>query len=219
MRFYSTTGDGPGFRDIGLSHNPFNALVVPRPIGWISSVGANGQANLAPYSFFNTVCGNPPMVMFSSGQRGTSEWLDKDSLRNIRETRRFVVNMATAAQQVQMTNSSAAAPPEIDEFEAVGLEKLPGRTVDVPRVKGAPVHLECELERIVDLTDGGLRPGAVLAIGRVTGIHIDESVIDGDRVDIVRAVPIARLGYFEYCRVEQTFDIPTPKWPLEDRTG
>ncbi len=218
MRFYSTTGDGPGFLDIGLSHNPFNALVVPRPIGWISSVSASGQANLAPYSFFNTVSGRPPMVMFSSAERGTGEATEKDSLRNIRETKQFVVNLATAAQQAEMNDSSAAAPPEIDEFDAVGLEKLAGRTVKVPRVKGAPVHLECELDRFVDLSNGGSRSGSVMTIGRVTGVHIDESVIDGDRVDIVRAAPIARLGYFDYCRVDATFVIARPEWPLADRT-
>ncbi len=218
MRFYSTSGDGPGFRDVGLSHNPFTALVVPRPIGWISSLGAGGRANLAPYSFFNAVSGRPPMVMFSSSERAPGTWADKDTLRNIRETRQFVVNLATAAQQGEMNDSSAPAPEDVDEFEAVGLNKLPGRTVAVPRVDGAPVHLECALDRFVDLTDGGTRPGTVLTIGRVTGVHIAESVIVGDAIDIRRAAPLARLGYFEYCRVDETFDIPRPDWPLAPRT-
>jgi flavin reductase (DIM6/NTAB) family NADH-FMN oxidoreductase RutF len=214
MKFYSTTGRGPGFRDIGLDHNPFNALVVPRPIGWISTVGATGLANLAPYSFFNAVSGRPPMVMFSSSERSPSDPTAKDTLRNIRETKQFVVNLATAAQQTEMNESSAAAPPDVDEFEAVGLEKLPSHFVAPPRVKGAPVHLECELDRFVDLTDGGQRPGTVLTIGLVVGVHIDDAVIVDGKVDIARVKPIARLGYFEYCVVDETFDIMRPTWPL-----
>ena len=217
MRFYSTAADGPGFRDIGLNHNPFNALVVPRPIGWISTVNAKGQANLAPYSFFNAVSGRPPMVMFSSSERAPGDATEKDTLRNIRETGQFVVNLATAMQQAEMNDSSADAPAGVDEFDAVGLEKLASHLVAPPRVKGAPVHLECELDRIVDLTNGGQRPGTIVTIGRVVGVHIDEDVIVDGKVDIVRAKPIARLGYFEYCRVDETFDIPRPSWPPAKR--
>ena len=215
MRFFSTTGEGPGYRDVGFDHNPFQALVVPRPIGWISTVNAAGQANLAPYSFFNAVSSRPPMVMFSSSERAPRNTIEKDTLANIRATRQFVVNLATARQQHEMNDSSAAAPADVDEFEAVGLEKLPSHHVAPPRVKGAPAHLECELERFVDLTDGGTRPGTVITIGRVVGIHIDDAVIVDGKVDIARAQPIARLGYFEYCRVDETFDIFRPSWPLE----
>lgn len=216
MIFYSTTGDGPGFRDVGLAHNPFNALVVPRPIGWISSLSASGVANLAPYSFFNAVCGRPPMVLFSSSEHDQVGAV-KDTLSNVRETGEFVVNLATANQQAEMNDSSAAAPSEVDEFEAVGLEKLPSRAVAVPRVGGAPVHLECKLDRFVDLSNGGTRPGSVLTIGLVVGIHIDESLIVGGRVDIARAKPIARLGYFDYSRVDDVFEIARPVWPLASR--
>jgi flavin reductase (DIM6/NTAB) family NADH-FMN oxidoreductase RutF len=214
MIFFSTTGAGPSFRDVGLTHSPFNALVVPRPIGWISSVSAAGVANLAPYSFFNAVCGRPPMVMFSSTESGDAR-REKDTLSNIRETGQFVVNVSTAAQQAAMNDSSADAPHDVDEFDAVGLAKLPGISVAVPRVEGAPAHLECELDRFVDLTDGGTRPGTIVTIGRVVGIHIDEALVSEGKVHISRAKPIARLGYFDYCRVDETFEIPRPNWPLD----
>lgn len=214
MIFFSTTGAGPSFRDVGLAHNPFNALVVPRPIGWISSVSAAGIANLAPYSFFNAVCGRPPMVMFSSTESGEAGRGEKDTLSNIRETGQFVVNVSTAAQQTAMNDSSADAPRDVDEFDAVRLAKLPGVSVAVPRVEGAPAHLECELDRFVDLTDSGAKPGTIVTIGRVVGIHIAEALVSDGKVHISRAKPIARLGYFEYCRVDETFDIPRPNWPL-----
>lgn len=215
MIFYSTTGDGPGHREIGLAHNPFNALVVPRPIGWISTVDPAGIANLAPYSFFNAVSSHPPMVMFTTSEapaRGAAK--EKDTLGNIRQIGQFVVNLATAAQQAEMNDSSAPAPADIDEFDAVGLAKLPGRAVAAPRVKGAPVHLECVLDRIVDLREPGSAAGSIMTIGRVVGVHIDEALIVDGKVDIGRAKPIGRLGYFEYCRVDETFDILRPRWPL-----
>ena len=213
MIFYSTTGDGPGYREAGLDHNPFNALIVPRPIGWISTVSAAGIPNLAPYSFFNAVSGRPPMVMFCTSEAATPG-AEKDTLGNIRETREFVVNLATAAQQTEMNDSSAAAPHDVDEFAAIGLEKLPSRVVASPRVGGAPVHLECVLDRIIDLRDPKSKLGSIMTIGRVVGVHIDETLIIGGNVDISRAKPIGRLGYFEYCRVDETFDISRPTWPL-----
>lgn len=216
MIFFSTTGTGPGYRDVGLTHNPFTALIVPRPIGWISTVSATGIANLAPYSFFNAVSSRPPMVMFSSSEAPV-EGVEKDTLANIRETKHFVVNLATAAQQAEMNESSASAPRDVDEFDAVGLEKLEGHTVIAPRVKGAPVHLECVLDRIIDLAEPGSRFGSVMTIGRVVGVHIDEAVVIDGKVDISRAKPIGRLGYFEYNRVDQTFDILPPTLSLNRR--
>ncbi len=213
MIFFSTQGNGPGYRDVGLAHNPFNALVVPRPIGWVSTVSLGGVANLAPYSFFNAVSSRPPMVMFSSSE-GPAEGREKDTLANVRETKEFVVNLATAGQQKEMNDSSAPAPHDIDEFDAVGLEKLEGRIVAAPRVKGAPVHLECVLDRVVDLSASAHSTGSTMVIGVVVGIHIEESIVIDGKVDISRAKPIARLGYFEYCRIDETFEILRPAWPL-----
>ena len=153
------------------------------------------------------------MVMFSSSEAPV-EGAEKDTLANIRATQQFVVNLATASQQAEMNDSSAPAPHDIDEFDAVGLERLDGHAVAIPRVKGAPVHLECVLDRIVDLTQPESRLGSIMVIGQVVGIHINESIIVDGKVDISRAKPIARLGYFEYCRVDQTFDILRPTWPL-----
>ncbi len=216
MIFYSTTGDGPGYREVGFAHNPFNVLVVPRPIGWISSVSAAGVANLAPYSFFNAVSSRPPMVMFTTSEAPV-QGAEKDTLSNIRETRQFVVNLATAEQQQEMNDSSAPAPHDIDEFDAVGLEKLPGQMVKAPRVKGAPVHLECVLDRIIDLREPGSAAGSIMTIGRVVGVHIADALVADGKVDISRAKPVARLGYFEYCRVDETFDMLRPDWPLKSK--
>ena len=129
----------------GLAHNPWTSLVVPRPIGWISSLSDQGVANLAPYSFFNAVAGIPPFVMFSSAGR-------KDSQTNIEATGEFVVNMATADLKDALNTSSAAVDQAVDEFELAGLEKAPCRNVAVPRVAASPVALECILNRVVPLT-------------------------------------------------------------------
>ena len=129
----------------GLAHNPWTALVVPRPIGWISSLSENGVANLAPYSFFNAVSGAPPFIMFSSYGR-------KDSQINIEATGEFVVNMAVAELKDALNRTSAPFEPDIDEFERAGLEKAGCHNVAVPRVADSPVALECILNQVVTLT-------------------------------------------------------------------
>ena len=134
----------------GLRRNPFNAVVVPRPIGWVSSVDAEGRVNLAPFSFFNAVSYVPPQVMFATTEPHR-EGGDKDSLRNIRETGEFAVNLATWPLREAVNASSAPAPHGIDEFELAGLTKAPARLVSPPLVAESPVHLECVLVQIVEL--------------------------------------------------------------------
>jgi len=189
----------------GLAHNPWNALVVPRPIGWISSRAPNGVDNLAPYSFFNAVSGQPPMVMFSSAGR-------KNSQANIEATGEFVVNMAVAALQDEMNLTSAPVGPETDEFELAGLEKAPCNHVAVARVARAPVAMECVLTQVVPLiTRDGTKARSDLLIGEVVGIHIaDEVIVDG-MLDITRLRPLARLGYMDYTIVENVFAMPRPR--------
>lgn len=217
MIFYRTDGDGPGFKDFGLKHNPFLALVAPRPIGWISTIDAQGVVNLAPFSFFNAVSSRPPMVFFGANGSHLAAGGDKDSLKNVRETGEFVANLATWSLRQSMNDSSTPAPREVNEFEAVGLDALPSQIVRAPRVKQSPVHLECKLVRFVELP-GDEKTGEqnTMTIGRVVGVHIDEQLIDNGRVDITRAKPIARLGYLDYAVIERVFEIKRPSWPLDE---
>ena len=196
----------------GLPHNPFNAIVLPRPIGWISSVDRDGRVNLAPYSFFNAVAYVPPQIMFSATGAHQHGGL-KDTVRNIEETGQFVVNVATWSLREQMNLSSVAAPPGVDEFEIAKLSKAASAAVKPPRVGESPIHLECELVQIVPL----LAPSEALpnrmVIGKVLGIHIDEAVMTDGLVDITKLQPIGRMGYHQYVRVTEAFEMQRPEWP------
>ena len=190
----------------GLPHNPFNAIVTPRPIGWISSRDTDGNDNLAPYSFFNAVAYVPPQVMFSStGQKPDREGT-KDSVSNIRDTGVFCVNIVEYAMRDAMNASSATVNKNIDEFARAKLEKTPCETIDCARVSGTPAALECKLTQILQL------PGAAnfAVFGEVTGIHMrDNCLIDG-LFDITRFHPLARLGYRDYTRVTDVFSLSRP---------
>ena len=196
----------------GLRRNPFNAVVVPRPIGWVSSVDRDGRVNLAPFSFFNAVSYVPPQVMFATTEPHR-EGGDKDSLRNIRETGEFAVNLATWPLREAVNASSAPAPHGIDEFELAGLTKAPARLVRPPLVAESPVHLECVLVRIVDLPSPDPADPNTVVFGEVVGVHIaDEVIVDG-LVDPLRLDAIARLGYDQYTRVVEVFSMKRPGWP------
>lgn len=185
----------------GLRHDPFKAIMVPRPIGWISTISKDGIANLAPYSFFNAVSDTPPYVMFSSGER-------KDSQRNIEETGEFVCSIVSWDLREAMNASSATVGPEVDEFALAGLEKEPSRFVKPPRVRGAPAALECRYWKSVELP-GGPEVGT-LVIGAVVGIYIDDKFIKDGRVDSGAMRPIARLGYSEYTVADTVFRMRRP---------
>lgn len=195
----------------GLPSNPFNALVVPRPIGWISTRSAAGVDNLAPYSFFNAVAYDPPQVMFAATGDHSSGGL-KDSVRNIQETGEFVVNLATWSLREAMNASAVGAPGEVDEFVYAKLAKAPSISVQPPRVAASPVHLECIHTQTVQLlTDDDERN--TVTFGRVVGIHIDESILVDGRVDMGRLQPIGRLGYLDYVVVNDVFRMERPSWP------
>jgi flavin reductase (DIM6/NTAB) family NADH-FMN oxidoreductase RutF len=202
----------PGIDGHGLPYNPFKAIVSPRPIGWISSLDAQGRANLAPYSFFNALADRPPMVMYSSN--GTKPKLaeGKDSLANIRETGEFVVNIVSYALRDRMNVSSAHYPAGEDEFARAGLTPLPSRVVRPPRVGEAPASLECRVWKIVEL------PGEanVMVIGEVVGVHIDDAMLVDGRLDVTRYAPLARLGYRDYAAVREVFALDRPE-QREDR--
>lgn len=191
----------PGKTPHNLPHDPFKACVVPRPIGWISTVDGRGNANLAPYSFFNAVSGEPPMVMFAAS--GASH----DSAANARETGEFVVAVTPKSMLREINLCSKPMAPDEDEFEYAGLEKLPASVVKAPLVKGVPIHMECKVFQIVDLPSPNPERPSAMVIGEVVGLHIDDTIIRDGMVDVTLFEPLARLGYQEYASVSETFTV------------
>ncbi|KXG87652.1 flavin reductase family protein [Agrobacterium bohemicum] len=177
----------------GLSHDPFKAIVSPRPIGWIGSKGRDGSLNLAPYSFFNAVSDTPKLIMFSSSGH-------KHSVRNVEESGVFTANLVSRHLVDQMNASSAAVDYGVNEFEIAGLTPKPGKVVDAPYVAEAFAALECRVTQILRPVDvEGTEANTWVVFGQVVGIHIDETVIDNGRIDMGRARPVARMGYMDYC--------------------
>lgn len=197
----------PGIDRHGLPHDPFNALIVPRPIGWITTCGADGQVNLAPYAFFNAVVRVPPVVAFAvNGQ--VADGKHKDTLRNIVERGEFVVNVAPCRLARAVVDSAVSLPADMSEAKWLDLPLLPSRCVAPPRIGGAPAHLECRLHAIHQLPG---TPGSNhLIIGTVAGIHIEHAVISEGRVDIRRLDPLARLGYLDYGNLGEVFELAVP---------
>ncbi len=194
----------PDSNDHGLPYNPVKACVVPRPIGWITTVDGAGKVNAAPFSFFNVLSYNPPFCLFSSGGHAEDE-KEKDSVRNARETGEFVYNMATWDLRDAMSETGMIVDRAADELSETGLEPLPSNIVKAPRIKGSPVQFECKLHEIVVLP--GNVPSHIhhVVFGRVVGVHVDDSVIDENGLlDIDRIRPIARLGYKDYCWVDSS---------------
>ena len=201
---------------LGLRFNPFKALVVPRPIGWISTIDKAGTVNLAPFSFFNAVSSDPPMVFYGANGAHAASGGEKDSLRNVRETGEFVCNLVTWELRHKMNDTSAPAPHGIDEMRAVGIEQLPSRLVRPPRVAASPAHLECRLHQLVELpADPATGKSNVMVIGAVVAMHLDDAFVTDGRFDTARAQPVARLGYLDFAVVTDAFAIERPLWPLK----
>ena len=194
-----------------LPHDPFKALVVPRPIGWISSVDAAGRANLAPYSFFNGCGDNPPLVMFAqTGRKSRPEPL-KDTIANVRATGEFACNIVSEALAGKMNLTSGTYPPEVDEFALAGLTPAPGVAISVPHVAEAPAVLECRVVRILDdLPSHAAQMFNVMVIGEVVGVHIRDEVVRDGRVDYTAFRPVARLGYMDYTTVREVWAMERP---------
>jgi len=197
----------------GLAHNPFNSLVAPRPIGWISTLDRDGRANLAPYSFFHAVPYPPPQVMFSGGprpaRRGAAVPM-KDSVANARETGEFVVNIATWDLRERMNASSAGVALDVDEFELAGLTKEPAVLVKPPRVKESPVHLECVTIAVYPTLSVPGYAANLIVLGKVVGIHIDERVLADGIVDQKKLRLLGRLGGHDYVCVNDVFAMRRP---------
>lgn len=190
----------------GLPHNPFNAIVTPRPIGWISTRCPDGRNNLAPYSFFNAVAYVPPQVMFASTSSKQDRRLGKDSSDNALATGQFCVNIVELAMKEVMNMTSGPYDADTDEFQLAGIEPADCNEIDCFRVAEAPASLECRLFKGVDLAGDSNR----IIIGEVVGIHLrDDCLVDG-RFDVEKFKPLARLGYHDYSWVEETFSMLRP---------
>ena len=190
----------------GLPHNPYNAIVTPRPIGWISTRGTDGVDNLAPYSFFNATAYVPPQVMFASTGQKPDRGDSKDSVGNIRDTGVFCVNIVEYAMRDAMNISSKTLPAARSEFDEAGLERAECETIACARVAAAPAALECTLIDIIQQRG----ENNFLVLGEVTGIHMrDDCLVDGI-FDITRYQPLARLGYRDYSVVRDLFALARP---------
>lgn len=188
----------------GLPFDPIKAIIAPRPIGWISTIDAQGRHNLAPYSFFNALGTRPPILCFSSEGM-------KDSAANAKATGEFVANLATSGLAAQMVATSKAVPAGVDEFQLAGLAMAPCRLVRPGRVAASPAALECKLLQVVEIADLAGRPtDRHVVIGQVVGVHIDDAYLKDGRFDTAVARPLARCGYSDYTVVAQVFEMAWP---------
>ena len=187
-----------------LARDPVTSLVVPRPIGWITTVGAGGLVNLAPYSFFNLVAGKPPFVMFASNPR-------KHSQTNAETSGEFVFNLATFDLREEMNLTSARVDENTSEPELAGLEMVPSRLVKPPRVARSPIALECKYMQTIPLVrSNGETITSSVIIGEVMNIHVDDGIIVDGMIDMARVRPIARMGYMDYSVVDNIFTMLRP---------
>ncbi len=191
-------------RGHGLPHDPFKAIVAPRPIGWISALSREGALNLSPYSFFNAL--NSYLVWFSSEG-------EKDAVSFIRETGEFVANLASRDLAEKVVATSVDAPRGVSEFDYAGLTPAPSRLVAPPRVAEAHAALECRMTDIYEPKRlDGSHAGVWVVVGEVVGVHIEDAVLTDGLFDAVKAGNLARLGYFDYSAVESTFPHRRPRW-------
>ncbi len=197
----------------GLPHDPFKAIVAPRPIGWISTRSKSGAVNLAPFSFFNALSVEPYLVWFSADA-------EKDSVVFARETGEFAVNLVGEKFARQMNATSVDAPRGASKFAYAGIEAAPCRLIGVPHVAGAPAVLECRLTEILEPKGlDGRWAGVYVVTGEVVGIHIDDAMLSDGLFDQKKAGNLARLGYMDYLAIDETFQMRRPRWADEDASA
>ncbi|MEN5080852.1 flavin reductase family protein [Bosea sp. TWI1241] len=195
---------GEDGRELAFRHDPFKAIVAPRPIGWISAMSARGEVNLSPYSFFNAISSKPNLVMFSSENR-------KDAVSFIEETGEFTCSLVTRALVQQMNLTSAPLPRGENEYAHAGLAMAPSRLVKPPRVAGSPAALECKLISLQQLRDlDGQELPRWMVIGQVVAAYLDEAFVRDGRFDTAAAGPVARCGYADYAAVTEMFSLTRP---------
>lgn len=199
----------PGITSHGLPRDPFKSCVIPRPIGWISTISREGVHNLAPFSQFQNLTFDPPYVMFASNQSTTGR--RKDTVVNTEQTGEFVWNMATYELREAVNKSAEEVAPDVDEFDIAGVTKAASNTVKPARVAESPVHFECKYHATIRLPGNGTMGTVDVVFGRVMGIHIKDEVIGPDgRMDVLKVRPIARLGYQDYTSIESIFSMVIP---------
>jgi flavin reductase (DIM6/NTAB) family NADH-FMN oxidoreductase RutF len=210
--------DGDLFYEWGkekpLPHDPIKAIIAPRPIGWISTVDAEGRANLAPYSFFNNFASSPPIVAFSSE-------IESDSVDNAEATGEFVFNLVSHDLGHVMNGSSEGFPPGVSEFDEVAIPSAPSRLVRPPRVAASPAALECRTLQVIRLHDIDGKPvRAKMVLGQVVGVHIRREFLTDGRFDTAKAQPLGRCGYLaDYAVVKELFEMPRPRFTPRQLTG
>lgn len=197
-----------GHKAAGFKHDPFKSFISPRPIGWIGSIDGQGRTNLAPYSFFNAMASNPPIVVFGSGSR--PDGTKKDSQLNIEETGEFTLNVVAHALRDQMNETSAALPHGDDEMRHAGLEGAPSRLIKPLRVSKAPISMECVYLQTVELECWAAPQRNFTIFGKVVGVHVSEDVVVDGLARPERWQPVSRLGYFDYATVTETFEMFRP---------
>ena len=201
----------PEKRNHGLPHDPFKALVAPRPIGWISTCSTDGRLNLAPYSYFNALSDDPWLVAFASDGQ-------KDSMSFAAESGEFVVNIVTKKLMDAMVKTSVDAPRGSSEYEYAGLKPEQSSLVAAPRVKGIAAALECKVTEIIEpRLLSGLKSGIHLVIGEVVGIYVDEETLTNGFFDYEKACLVSRLGYLDYSIVGPTFQMRRPRWSAQEQ--
>jgi flavin reductase (DIM6/NTAB) family NADH-FMN oxidoreductase RutF len=200
----------PGKENHGLPHNPFKAIIAPRPIAWVSSLDVDGRVNLAPFSFFNGISDAPPMVMISINEKKVGLADSKDTLANIRATGEFAIGIVGWAMRDQMNKTSGHYPAGEDEFELSGLAKADCLEIAPPRIADAPATLECKLHQIIRLPEDRAGEGNSLILGRVVAVHLRDDCIHDGIFDITRHQPVARCGYKDYAVVREVFQMTRP---------
>lgn len=204
--------------DHGLDYDPFKSCVVPRPIGWISTMSIDGKPNLAPYSQFQILTFDPPYVMFAANQK--TDGSRKDSVVNAEQSKEFVYNMATYDLREAVNLSAQEVPPEVDEFELAGVGKAPSKIVKPYRVKESPAQYECRYHQTLRLRGNRVIGTVDVVIGEVLAVHIkDEFIMPDGKLDIIRMKPIGRLGYYDYTCVDSVFEMTIPGSNEELRAG
>lgn len=211
--FYQLNNDNHG-----LAYDPFKSCVVPRPIGWISTMGLDGVPNLAPYSQFQILTFDPPYVMFAANQK--TDGNRKDSVVNAEQSKEFVYNMATYELREAVNITAQEVPPDVDEFELAGVGKAPSKLVKPYRVKESPVQYECRYHQTLRICGKGVLGTVDVVIGEVLAIQIkDEFIMPNGKLDIIRMKPIGRLGYYDYTCVESVFEMVIPGSNEDLRAG
>lgn len=201
-----------------LAHDPFKSCTVPRPIGWLSTISLDGVANLAPFSQWQNLTWDPPMVMFAANQ--SVHGGHKDTVTNAQATGWFVWNMATYPLREAVNRSSRAVPPDVDEFEYAGVEKAPSVQAPGPRVAASPCHFECRYLQTLQIPAQTEVASVDLVIGRVEHVHIqDDVILPTGKLDIKQIAPIARLGYYDFTVVDTVFEMIAPGASADELAG